>query len=242
MKLSLLSPDDMPREKLRAKGPEALSNADLVAIILRTGTGKKNVLELARELLAANGNRLAELARQTQDKLVEFNGIGIDKAATLAAVFELVRRIMAEEPQRDVPIISDARKAYLFMEPRMKDLDHEECWLIYLNRSLRLIGAERLTSGTPVATGVDVQMIIAKTLARKASKIIMLHNHPYSAPTPGEHDLEFTMILKSALQPIGLRLLDHIIIGDGGFFSFSEENIIRGRRSIYTKNTREKSA
>lgn len=235
MKLSMLSPDELPREKLRANGPGTLSNADLLAIILRTGTGNKNVLEVARDLLSANGNRLGSIAALTSEELCRYNGIGKDKAASLSAVFELVKRIMAEEPDRTVPVIYNSKTAFLCMEPKLKGLDHEECWLMYLNRNLKLIGTEKLTSGTPINTGADVQMIVTKALGRKASKLIIIHNHPEGDPTPGEQDIEFTLVLKSALQTVRLLLLDHIVIGDSGFFSFSDENIVRAKRSVYNK-------
>lgn len=233
MKLCMLSPDERPREKLRERGVSALSNADLLAIILRTGTGKKNVLEVARTLLAAYGNRLDAVARLTAPQLCEIGGIGKDKAASLIATFELVRRIMKQEPERDITKISEAREVFLYLEPLLKWLDHEECWLVYLTRNMTLIGVEKLTSGTPESTGVDNQMIIARTLARKAAKLIIVHNHPEGNPSPSQEDIMFTMILKSALQTVKVKLLDHIIIGEKGFFSFAEEQLIRLGRCNY---------
>ena len=236
MKLCLLSPDERPREKLRERGVSALSNADLLAIILRTGTGKKNVLDVARSLLAANGNRLDVVARLSTSQLCEISGIGKDKAASLQATFELVRRIMAQEPERNKARISEARDVYLCLEPLLKDLDHEECWLMYLTRNLNLMGVERLTSGTPTSTGVDEQMIITRALARKAKKLIIVHNHPEGSPCPSEEDIMFTMVLKSALQTVRVLLMDHLIIGEKGFFSFAEEQLIKLGRSSYNKH------
>lgn len=226
MKLTMLSRDELPREKLRSKGPSALSNADLIAIILRTGTEQKNVLDVARELLAANGNSLVALSASGPEQLCEHSGIGKDKAASLTAVFELVRRIMEEEPARKPPVIADANTAFLCMEPRLKDLDHEECWLMYLSRNLKLIGTERLSTGTPTSTGADITTIVTKALSKKACKLIMFHNHPDAGPTPGEQDIETTLMLKRALHSVRLTLLDHIIIGEGGYYSFADEKVI----------------
>lgn len=234
MKLSMLSPDERPREKLRDRGISALSNTDLLAIILRTGTGKKNVLEVARTLLAAYGNRLDAIARLSAEQLCEIDGIGKDKAASLLATFELVRRIMAQEPERNITKIAQARDVFLYLEPLLKWLDHEECWLVYLTKNLSLIGVEKLTSGTPDSTGVDNQMIIERALARKARKLILAHNHPEGNATPSEDDIMSTMILKSALQTVRVTLLDHLIIGETGFYSFAEEQLIK-LRSNYNK-------
>ena len=234
MKLSMLSPDERPREKLRDRGISALSNTDLLAIILRTGTGKKNVLEVARTLLAAYGNRLDAIARLSAAQLCEIDGIGKDKAASLLATFELVRRIMAQEPERNITKIAQARDVFLYLEPLLKWLDHEECWLVYLTKNLSLIGVEKLTSGTPNSTGVNNQMIIERALARKARKLILAHNHPEGNVTPSEDDIMSTMILKSALQTVRVTLLDHLIIGETGFYSFAEEQLIK-LRSNYNK-------
>ena len=234
MKLCMLSPDERPREKLRDRGISALSNTDLLAIILRTGTGKKNVLEVARTLLAAYGNRLDAIARLSAPQLCEIDGIGKDKAASLLATFELVRRIMAQEPERNVTKIAQAKDVFLYLEPLLKWLDHEECWLVYLSKNLSLIGVEKLTSGTADSTGVDNQMIIERALARKARKLIIAHNHPEGNARPSEEDIMSTMILKSALQTVRVTLLDHLIIGETGFYSFAEEQLIK-LKSNYNK-------
>lgn len=229
----MLSPDERPREKLLARGVDALSNSDLIAILLRTGTGKRNVLDVARCLLAANGNRLAAVAKLSAHQLCEVSGIGMDKAAALLAAFELARRLMAQEPERNPTTIKEARDVYLCMEPTLAALDHEECWLLYLSRNLRIIGSEKLTSGTPQSTGVDEQMIITKTVMRKACKLIVVHNHPDGSPVPSEADIVFTTTLKSALQTVKVQLLDHVIIGESEFYSFAEDNLIKLGRSHY---------
>ena len=240
MKLSMLSRDERPREKLLDRGASSLSNVDLLAILLRTGTGKMNVLELARNLLAANGNRLEQVARMSAHQLCGISGIGKDKAATLLAAFELVRRIMAQQPERDIAVIGQARDAYLFMEPKLMELDHEECWLIYLSRQQKLLGTERLTSGTMDSTGVDNQMIISRALARKATKLIIVHNHPDGNPTASEEDIISTTILRNALHTVGIRLLDHIIVGKRSYYSFAEEKLIETTGGAYNKKTNNK--
>ena len=235
MKICQMSPEERPREKLMKMGAAALSSTELLSIILRTGTGKKNAIEIARDLLAENGNRLSSLALLSTENLKLSEGIGPDKAATLVALFELVRRMMSEQPERNKTELPDSKSVFLLMEPKLKGLDHEECWLLYLTRNLRLIGIEKLTSGTPTSTGVDVHMVMTKALAKKAQRIIMVHNHPEGNPLPGQADLEFTMKLKSALTPAGMMLLDHVIIGDGCFYSFSEEQLMHLKRGKYNK-------
>ncbi len=239
MKLCMMSPDERPREKLHKHGVSALSNADLLAIILRTGTGKKNVLDVARSLLAAYGNSLDTIARLSAAQLCEIDGIGKDKAAALLATFELVRRTMAQEPSRNVSRIKEARDVYLYLEPFLKRLDHEECWLVYLTKQMTLLGIEKLTSGTPDSTGIDNQMIIARAMARKSTKLIIVHNHPEGDPSPSQEDIMLTMILKSALQTVRIKLIDHIIIGETGFFSFAEERLIRLGRCSYIGKKKE---
>lgn len=227
MKISELNLDERPREKLLSSGPGGLSNTELLAIVLRSGTGKQNAIELARDLLSSNGNRLSNVALLGADILMQKSGIGPEKAATLCAVFEIVRRIMKEEPTRNSPQISDPRMAFLYMEPRLRSLDHEEAWLLYLTRKNRLLGAEQISSGTASNTAVDVKGILSKSLAKRCSRIILLHNHPGGDPHPGEHDINFTLTLAKGLKNTGIVLADHIIIGEGGYFSFMESKILR---------------
>lgn len=220
---------------MREKGPSAMTNTDLLAILIRTGTGKKNALDIARDLLAENGNRLSAVALLSPDKLMQKEGIGCEKAATLTAVFELVRRIMEEEPLRELTEISNPQMAYLYMEPKLRGLDHEEAWVMYLSRKCKLMGTEKLTSGTETETSVDVKTILAKALAKKAHSIILFHNHPGGDPEPGSQDIKFTSALKNAMQTAGMELADHIVIGDGRFFSFSDSRVLK---RVTNKNRR----
>lgn len=221
-----LCKDDRPREKLLAKGAEVLSNAELLAIVLRTGTGVKNVVELARELLGHADGRLKQLASMSVEKLCEVNGIGPDKAAALTAVFELVRRCDAESFSVEKKPVSSPRTVFRLMSPILRGLDHEECWAIFLNRANYVLGKERLSSGGLDATVMDVKVVIRRAMDRKASGLILVHNHPSGSALPGQADITQTGILRNALKTCDIVLVDHVIVAEGCWYSFADEQLV----------------
>lgn len=223
MKLKEMNLEDRPRERLVAKGPEALGNAELTAILLRTGGGGLNVLETAQALLASAGS-LSGLSSMSLEKMMETKGIGLDKAVTISAAFELGRRFAAEKAGAPVQITS-AGQIYEIMQPLMKGLDHEECWVFFLNRANRIIFKEKLTTGGQSSTVMDSGMVIRKALEKKALGLILCHNHPSGSPIPGTADTKQTESLKKAADTFGISLLDHVIIGDGCYYSFADEEI-----------------
>lgn len=215
--------DDRPREKLLSKGAGALSNAELLAILLRIGTGRKNVVDVAREMLAAADGRLAELASRSAEKLCSVGGIGPGKAAAVVAAFELGRRLGEESGNCKGMKIDSPRRVCRIMLPYMRDLDHEECWALFLNRANYLIGKEMMSSGGQDMTVVDKRMILRRALERKAASLILVHNHPSGSALPSSEDISQTRDLSKALKSCDLCLIDHVIIAGTSYYSFSDE-------------------
>ena len=225
MVLKELNKEERPRERLAAKGAYALSNAELMAILLRTGGMGRDVVSVARELLGLAGD-LTTLSMMSIDKMTEIRGIGKDKATTVTAAFELGRRLAAEKSGTDSRPITNARQAFELLLPVMKGLDHEECWVIFLNRANRITSKDRMSSGGQASTVLDTGMIIRKALEKKASGLILAHNHPSGSPYPGQADIRQTQELRKASSTFGISLIDHIIICDSCFYSFADEQAV----------------
>ena len=225
MKIKDLSIDERPRERLISKGAESLSNAELLAIILRTGTGKTNVLDMSRELLRMADHSLVTLSSMSHERLMETPGIGQDKAATISAVMELGRRFNSESSNISSISITSPEIIYQLMAPGMKGLDHEECWVIFLNRANYIISKEMVSSGGMSSTIIDVKMILRKILEKKACGIILVHNHPSGNSRPGKADITQTGNLKKALEPFDVSLIDHLVISDDQYYSFADNAV-----------------
>lgn len=224
MKLNEYERGERPREKLLEKGAGSLSDKELLAIILRTGTSRRNVVELAADLLERGGGNFVSLSALSREEIMSFYGIGKDKTATLSALFEIGRRFMAGKPHRQKPSISNPEAVCRAVAPHLRGLDHEECWLLSLSRTNRLLGMERLSTGSLNNTTIDNRMILRKALDKRAEKVILVHNHPSDDPTPGPADIRATSRLKSALQVLDIELIDHVVYCDSGFFSFSDNH------------------
>ena len=226
MRLKELCLDDRPREKMVEKGPAALSNAELLAIMIRTGTGKMNVVEVARALLHNAEGRLNAIADMSLDKLCSVSGIGPGKAVTIAAAFELGRRSAAELIVADRISVSSPKVVFRMMLPLLRGLDHEECWAIFLNRANYVLGKERMSVGGLESTVVDVKSILRRALEKKASGVILVHNHPSGSAMPGQADIRQTGLLKKALQTCEIQLLDHVIVAEDSWYSFADEQLV----------------
>lgn len=226
MKIKDLLNDERPREKMLAKGAGSLSNTELIALLLRSGTHGKNVLEVAMSLLHDVGGSLTSLSSMSVEKLCSYEGIGMGKALTLLAAVELGRRSCSEGSVFDKVSLNTPGLIYEMMLPRLKGLDHEECWVIYLNRANYLIASEKISSGGHDSTVIDIRYILRKALERQASAVILVHNHPSGSPRPGTADMRETAALKKALDTIGIALLDHVIVADDCFYSFSDERVM----------------
>ena len=223
MRIKDLDAAERPREKLIARGPAALSDGELLAVLLRGGTPSRSSLELARDMLSEADGRLSVLFNMSAQKLQKMPGIGPCKAAEIQATFELGRRFLQEEAgPGTVPIVSP-RMVYNRMIPVLKGLDHEECWVIFLNARNCEISRTRVSSGGGLSTTIDVPQIIRTALERGASGIFLVHNHPTGSPMPSRADIAETERLRNGMRTVGLSLLDHVIVSDSSFFSFAEE-------------------
>lgn len=224
MKLKELNIEERPRERLIAKGSSALGNAELLAILLRTGSGNKNVLEMSHELLAAAGS-LTELSAMSIDKMQAIGGIGKNKAATVTAALELGRRFAAEGSRSPCRAITNASQIFSIMFPVLKGIDHEECWILYLNRANHILYKEKVSTGGLSSTTIDTNSILRKAIEKKADGIILVHNHPSGNPQPGKADVVETERLKKAAETFSISMLDHVIISDSGYYSFADQMI-----------------
>ena len=224
MKLKELNIEERPRERLIAKGSSALGNAELLAILLRTGSGNKNVLEMSHELLAAAGS-LTELSAMSIDKMQAIGGIGKNKAATVTAAFELGRRFAAEGSRSPCRAITNESQIFSIMFPVLKGIDHEECWILYLNRANHILYKEKVSIGGLSSTTIDTNSILRKAIEKKADGIILVHNHPSGNPQPGKADVVETERLKKAAETFSISMLDHVIISDSGYYSFADQMI-----------------
>ena len=225
MKMKELCEDDRPRERMAKSGAAVLSNAELLAVLLRTGTGKMNALDVAREVLRQAEGRLMEVAGMSVERLCHVDGIGPGKAVAVAAAFELGRRVAAEDGVEKLPHMDSPRKVYMNMIPLLRDIRHEECWVLFLNHANRLIGKEMISRGGMDSTSIDRRVILRRVLDRKASGVILVHNHPSGSPYPSVEDIRQTKELGRALASCDLHLVDHVIVAGRSYYSFSDERM-----------------
>ena len=225
MRIKDLCPDERPREKLRRRGAKALSNAELLAILLGSGTGGKNVTEVAQELMVNAGGRLTLLGAMPLERLMAHKGLGEVRAITIVAALELGRRTFEEEAVIDRRSITSPQLVYRLMLPSLKNLDHEECWALFLNRSNFLISKEMITSGSLESTLIDSGRILRKAIEKQCSGVILVHNHPSGSPRPGQADIHQTEVLRRALEAVEIRLTDHVVIANDAYYSFSEDQV-----------------
>ncbi len=216
--------DEMPREKFITKGAQSLSNAEVLAILIRSGNKNENAIELARTILNSAGNNLGTLKKFSYEDYKEFKGMGKSKIVSILAAFEIAKRAEIEA----VPLqqIYSSESAAKFIAPLLRDLQHEECWVLYLNRGNRLIAKERLSSGGLSATVMDMKFIIKTAIIKLASSIILVHNHPSGNRMPGEEDKVQTKRLKNAAKLCDIELLDHLIIAGGKYYSYCDDGAI----------------
>ena len=215
--------EERPREKLMHKGSPSLTNAELLAILLQSGTRKMSAVDLAREMLSSADGRLSRLAGLGFSQLTQMDGVGPAKAATIQAAFELARRLESEIPEDEFTLRKPETVARM-MTPLLGQLPHEECWVIYLNGAGKFIGKEKVSQGGMSATVLDIRIVVKKAVERLASGIIIVHNHPSGNPVPGEQDRIQTEALRKAAAVFDITLVDHVIIGKKKFFSFSAGN------------------
>ena len=217
--------EDKPREKLEALGAEALSKAELLAILIGSGSADEDAVALTKRILADMGDNLYELGKLSIADLQRYKGIGPAKAITIKAACELGKR-RSEEKARERKKIDSAQAAVDLLKEYMRDLTHEECHAILLDISLKLIDTVLVGKGTTDASLVDVRHVLREAILRKASRIILCHNHPSGNLTPSRQDDQLTQRLKLAAENLQIPLIDHIIISSEGYYSYSEEGKI----------------
>ena len=231
MRIKELNKQERPREKMIARGATALTDVELLAILLRTGTARKNVVDVARDLLRFGDDLLREVASMSLERLCQVEGIGPSKAVAVAAAFELGRRLALEAGTENVTRIDSPAKVYRMMLPLLRDLDHEECWALFLGKSNGLLAKERMTAGGQDFTLVDKRMIIRRAIERKASGVILVHNHPSGNSLPSVEDMNQTRDMNRALSACGLQLVDHVIVSGRSYYSFSDEQVVESPRT-----------
>lgn len=217
--------EDRPREKMLVKGIRSLSEAELIAILIGSGSLDESAVELSRRILASVNNNLNELGKKNINDLQKFKGIGPAKAITISAAMELGRRRKESEPNEKPKVITSGDVAAIF-KPLLSDLPHEEFWVLLLNRNNLMIDKMMVSQGGLSGTVIDVRIILKIALEKLACSIILCHNHPSGNLVPSEADKAITKKIKEAGKHMDIPVLDHVIIGNGSFFSFADEGMI----------------
>jgi len=225
MSIKFLAEDDRPREKFLLKGKNSLSDAELLAIIMGSGNRQESAVELGRKILDSVGNNWHQLSLLSVKDLMKFKGIGEAKAIGISAALEIGRRKSRQElPER--PKISSSKDVFLLLHPYLGDLRKEEFWCIYLNQSNRVIHKERLTQGGINQSVVDVRVLFSVALSHLATAVVVAHNHPSGNLKPSSQDLQITKTIRSAGEILQIQLLDHLIITQKSYLSFSDEGLL----------------
>ena len=217
--------EDRPREKLLIKGKAALSDAELLGILIATGIQNMTAIDIAKVILQSVNNDLNQLARLSVKDLAKFKGIGEAKAITIVSALELGRRKKNTE-KTERPRIKCSADAYEVLKPYLTDLQHEEFWVILLNRANDVMKCERVSSGGVSGTIADPKMIFKVALEHLASGIILSHNHPSGNLSPSQVDKDLTQKLRAGGQHLDIPVLDHLIFTDKKYFSFADEGIL----------------
>jgi len=225
LKITEWAVEDRPREKLIINGTAGLSDAELLAILISSGTKDKSAVDLGRELLGMVNNNLNSLGKLTISDLKKLRGIGNARAVTIAAALELGRRRkLAEVP--DVIQIKCSKDVADIFQPLLSDLAHEEFWILFLNRSNKVINRMKLSQGGISGTVTDVRMVMKKAIEYLASGIIVCHNHPSGNLNPSESDSKITSKIKEAGNLMDIQLLDHLMVSDKDYYSFADNGLL----------------
>lgn len=216
--------DDRPREKMMRLGAQALSNAELLAILIGSGSPEESAVDLMKRVLNDCNNNLNSLGKMSIDQLTsrKYKGLGPAKAVTILAACELGKRRQAEKAEERKRLDS-AAAIYEFMHPKMQDLSEEEAWILLMNQNCKLIKHMQLSHGGITETAVDIRVVIKNALLCNATIVVLCHNHPSNNPMPSSDDDRLTQRMKKACEIMRLHFLDHLIITDGRYYSYSEE-------------------
>jgi DNA repair protein RadC len=217
--------DDKPREKLMLKGKAALSDAELIAILIGSGSRNESAVDLSKRILGSVSANLNALGKLTLAQLTQFKGIGDAKAISIIAAMELGRRRRAEDAL-ELKKITSSKSIFELMQPEIGELPHEEFWIVYLNNSNKVIRKLPLSKGGITGTLVDVRLVFKTALELGATSIILCHNHPSGALKPSEADIKITKKLKLAGESLDILILDHVIVTEHHYYSFADEGIL----------------
>ena len=217
--------DDRPREKLMRNGPSALSNAELLAILINSGSGDDSAVDVARNILRLGNDNLHELGRLDLKELKKVKGIGEARAVTIAAALELGRRRQAATPV-ERPQIKSAADAAEIVVPLLRDESEERFVVLFLNQANRVICHEVVSNGGYTSTVADIRVILKKALLHGAGKIVVAHNHPSGNPSPSAMDKDLTRKLKESAAMMDIQVLDHLIVAGAGYTSFADEGLL----------------
>jgi DNA repair protein RadC len=217
--------DDRPREKVILKGPESLSDSELLAILITNGTREKSALDLAKDVLRLGKDNLPELGKLSVKELMKVKGIGEAKAITIVAAMELGRRRQASAT-REKEVITSSSDVAKYLQTLYKDHRHEIFAVMYLNRANKVNHIEKISEGGMTGTVADPRIILRKALEEDAVSIILCHNHPSGSLKPSRADEELTLKIKEAARYFDIKVLDHLIVSEDGYFSFADEGIL----------------
>ncbi|MGM8362870.1 RadC family protein [Flavobacterium sp. ARAG 55.4] len=218
------SEDDKPREKLMLKGKSALSDAELIAILIGSGSRNESAVDLSKRILGSVDANLNALGKLTMTQLIKFKGIGEAKAISIIAAMELGRRRRGEEVI-ELTKITSSKTVFDIMQPIIGELPHEEFWILYLNNSNKVISKAQLSIGGITGTLVDVRLVFKMALEKGATALILCHNHPSGALLPSDADKQITKKLKLAGDSLDVKVLDHLIVTETKYYSFVDEGI-----------------
>jgi len=217
--------EDRPREKLERLGPQALSDAELLAILVGSGSPQEDAVSLMKRILNECNNNLNTLGKMTIHELCQYNGIGPAKAITILAACELGKRRQQEKPE-ERPDLGTATRIYNHMHPVMQDLDVEEFWLLLMNQDYRLIKKLRIAHGGISEVSVDIRILMREAVLANATIIAVCHNHPSGSIRPSDADNSLTQSIRNACSVMRLKFTDHVIITDGNYYSYHEEGLL----------------
>jgi len=219
------SQDDQPREKLRDKGARFLSDSELIAILIGSGTVQESAVDLSKRILSSVDHDLQRLAKLTTAQLMTFKGIGEAKAIKIRAAMELSHRRRETNPKQ-LDKINTSRSVFEIMQPLLGHLPHEEFWVLYLNNSNKILAKTQLSIGGMTSAIVDVRIVLKQALEHSATAIILVHNHPSGSLKPSVSDKELTQKFIGAAESLDIKVLDHIIVTEKTYFSFADESLL----------------
>jgi DNA repair protein RadC len=217
--------EDRPREKLMLQGKEKLTDAELITILIGSGTKEESALELSKRILSSVNNNINQLASLSLEKLITFKGIGLARAISIITALELgKRRHFAQVEQK--PVIKSSNDVFKIIHPIIGELEHEEFWVLFLNNSNKVISKQQLSKGGITATMVDVRLLFKRAVELTSVGIIVCHNHPSGKLSPSNSDKQLTAKVKEAGNTLDIKLLDHLIITQKEYFSFADNGLI----------------